>query len=845
MKYIITFFITILFLSSVVFSQESSGISNNTDEQILERFQKLLDKINIFNNAGEIDNSFFPMEQKNQISEFFHNLQNNPFNSNIANNLPMGNFLGKTQIGKRFVNTEQINKTWDGTTWANSSKYSYSYDTRDNQVQYTNQTWNGTAWVNNGRASYLFDANDNRTEYIYQVWSGTWGNSFKTIYTYDGNSNLIEQLSQTWTGAWTNNSRTVSTFNADNNITQNTYQNWNGSGWDNSSKDTNTYDTNRNNILSETKNWSGGAWTNSSKSDRTFNANNKLTELINSTWNGTAWVNSSRNSYTYDANNNITEYLYQTWDVSTWKNANKTNVSYNAHNDITEYIYQSWSGTVWINVYKYLWSYDSRFNLTEALFKTWDVSVWKDYLKQNITYDTDDNLTESVTQSWNGSVWNNTYQYLYTYTAGHYSTSINLIQNYNFGDPTQTTSYQIIGLPGDNTIPVSDIVSGTPGADGDWRAFWDAGTGAFTEYNGSDIFKFTPGKAFWILSKNPININQNVNTVKVKNGTYSIPLHNEWNLISNPLDKNISWNSIQNLNSITQPIHFYQNGSYSNPVSFEMYKGYYFFNATHLPVLIIPYQGSAFLPKQNSINENELQIAVYSNTEQKAFIGIGISNEAKVGVDLLDIFAPPSQFSDVSINLINNNLETNYKLLQKDYRPEIGEGQEFDFIVKNTSANDVDMIISGTNYFGNNKVFLLDKGMWKLYDLNQINSFEVRKNTEKKEFSILIGTEEFILQKKADIMPTEFSLYQNYPNPFNPNTKIRFSVPIDEKRKTQEVNLVVYDILGNEVATLINEQKEPGFYEVEFNASKFSSGVYIYRLQSGSYIASKKMIVLK
>ncbi|MFH1196950.1 MAG: T9SS type A sorting domain-containing protein [bacterium] len=87
----------------------------------------------------------------------------------------------------------------------------------------------------------------------------------------------------------------------------------------------------------------------------------------------------------------------------------------------------------------------------------------------------------------------------------------------------------------------------------------------------------------------------------------------------------------------------------------------------------------------------------------------------------------------------------------------------------------------------------------------------------------------------------DFQLYQNYPNPFNPTTSIKYQVP-----RIENVSLKVYDILGNEVATLVNEQKEPGFYEVEFNASNLSSGVYFYLLRVGDNFNSvKKMIVLK
>ncbi len=88
--------------------------------------------------------------------------------------------------------------------------------------------------------------------------------------------------------------------------------------------------------------------------------------------------------------------------------------------------------------------------------------------------------------------------------------------------------------------------------------------------------------------------------------------------------------------------------------------------------------------------------------------------------------------------------------------------------------------------------------------------------------------------------PKEYSLGDNYPNPFNPTTTISYSIPTDEK-----VVLKIYDILGNEVALLVNEEKTAGKYRVEFNASLLSSGVYIYKLQAGDFISSKKMLLLK
>jgi CHRD domain/Secretion system C-terminal sorting domain len=88
--------------------------------------------------------------------------------------------------------------------------------------------------------------------------------------------------------------------------------------------------------------------------------------------------------------------------------------------------------------------------------------------------------------------------------------------------------------------------------------------------------------------------------------------------------------------------------------------------------------------------------------------------------------------------------------------------------------------------------------------------------------------------------PIEFVLRQNFPNPFNPSTTITYQIP-----ELSKVTLNVYDIIGNEIATLVNEEKQSGTYSVEFDATKLSSGIYLYRLQADNFIATKKLILLK
>jgi hypothetical protein len=90
------------------------------------------------------------------------------------------------------------------------------------------------------------------------------------------------------------------------------------------------------------------------------------------------------------------------------------------------------------------------------------------------------------------------------------------------------------------------------------------------------------------------------------------------------------------------------------------------------------------------------------------------------------------------------------------------------------------------------------------------------------------------------VFPTEFKLSQNYPNPFNPSTTFRYSIP-----QTSKVVIKVYDILGNEIVTLMDEEKSIGTYELTWNAASLSSGVYFYQLKAGEYTAVKKMILLR
>ena len=98
-----------------------------------------------------------------------------------------------------------------------------------------------------------------------------------------------------------------------------------------------------------------------------------------------------------------------------------------------------------------------------------------------------------------------------------------------------------------------------------------------------------------------------------------------------------------------------------------------------------------------------------------------------------------------------------------------------------------------------------------------------------------IGDDEGLL-----LTPNNYNLAQNFPNPFNPRTTIQYSIP-----QRSSVTLKVFDVLGKEISTLVNEEKDRGVYTVNFDASQLASGIYLYKLQAGSFVETKKMILIR
>jgi hypothetical protein len=191
--------------------------------------------------------------------------------------------------------------------------------------------------------------------------------------------------------------------------------------------------------------------------------------------------------------------------------------------------------------------------------------------------------------------------------------------------------------------------------------------------------------------------------------------------------------------------------------------------------------------------------------------------------------------SSVTFTSVDYDLDGDVDILYATTSKEIS-------ILLNDGSGNFESIVAcnpvGGNTFSGDALTILHS------NLNSDNLPDIAVLTQSDSFYIYLNAgwiPTAIRQSEEEILSVNsYELSQNYPNPFNPSTTIRYSVP-----ERSNVVLKIYDILGSEVSTLVNEDKDAGIYSVNFNASHLASGIYLYRLQAGSFVQTKKMIIIK
>ena len=438
------------------------------------------------------------------------------------------------------------------------------------------------------------------------------------------------------------------------------------------------------------------------------------------------------------------------------------------------------------------------------------------------------------------------------------------------GDST-LAGYRLIAVPMELTNPSSFDVLETLGQYNTtvWRFF--ALRPDYATRIGNDQYEeldqgttFTPGSAFWVISRKDWILQTGQATSIPTNEPFTMTLHAGWNFISNPFAFPLSVQNISLSSGITPLLKDFQ-GEWMDGDSLRVFTGYAI-DAGDIgdQVLTIDPTSASIGGKQGSVDHLSalawsIQIKAKSNIGSDSHNRIGISSEASSGWDLLDRAEPPVIGDYLSVSFPHPDWGKIHTRYEMDVRPPPIKGDTWDLDVISATAQSVQLTFDGieevpTHY----SIELVDNTNKTSFDLRTSNTYTIHTTGDGIQYplTVIIGEKAFIedQNESLDLIPDGYRLDQNYPNPFNPTTAIRYAVPT-----TAIVTLEVYNPLGQVVATLVNqESRESGYHMANWNArsddgAPVSSGLYLYRLTitstSGTHshpvILTRKMMLVK
>ena len=430
------------------------------------------------------------------------------------------------------------------------------------------------------------------------------------------------------------------------------------------------------------------------------------------------------------------------------------------------------------------------------------------------------------------------------------------------------TSYHIFSVPLelDHKSPEAIIVDDLGSYNiNQWRFFditTDPATGAVKKMEFPNTAKMTPGKAFWLIIKNSSRfIDTGPGTTIPTSEPFPITLSKGWNLIGNPF--NFAAVAVDTF-SDGRPLSFYayESGQWTDPLTpaqkdFQPFEGYAVFCSTACTMFVNPdrFAIGNTLAKKETIPENEILWSVRIRAQcEKARDGNNVAavvNGSSRAWDRMDHPEPPVIGEYVSVYFPHQEWSQFSKRYCTDFRPESEKGDEWEFEITTNIRDVVNLSFAGVESVPSEyDIWLIDKTLKITRNLRQHNSYSVagRGSENPKRLTLLVGRPNYTDEKLTEyqLIPNTYELSQNFPNPFNPATTIQYGLPNHER-----VTLKVYNLLGEEVLTLVNnEQKEKGFHVAIWdgrneNGSIVASGIYIYRLTAGSFVMTKKMALVK
>jgi len=395
-----------------------------------------------------------------------------------------------------------------------------------------------------------------------------------------------------------------------------------------------------------------------------------------------------------------------------------------------------------------------------------------------------------------------------------------------------------------------------------WRlGHFDSRGDSVIEYpNTPDVI---PGRSYWLITRytstyGAAGVTVMPNLTYQDRSYYEVPLERGWNQLANPFAFPINWGSVlfsydgsvigHDTLLIDNIAYLFTGTAYTSASILRPWDGFFVFIKKDGVTIMFPYEDA--LEKKNSYSTGlaqsetpafdwALQIALEANGFIDDGNFIGTRADATVGADWFDLADPPPPPGKPRLAF---KLPDGERYLRRyDIRPPVEDGAVWDIDILNTSGcrlSITDIITLPENL----QVWLtLDIGT--VIPLTKDTTVYIADNIRGAR--LIVGNSDYVEKEITPLIPKNYALYQNYPNPFNPETSIRFALP-----EAGLVKIEIFNILGQKVTTLLDRDMPAGVNEVVWNGAgdtgrNISTGVYFYRLTSGAFVQSKKMILLK
>ena len=450
-----------------------------------------------------------------------------------------------------------------------------------------------------------------------------------------------------------------------------------------------------------------------------------------------------------------------------------------------------------------------------------------------------------------------------------------------FDDPRASSSYRLVGLPGQIDEDVAATLSGDP--DTGWRVFRDPGDAAnnLDTYDGSDAFRFAPGRGFWMLSRDDWDVDTTVDPLALdEDSTTTVPLQDGWNILSNPLDRPVEWGATLGLaanDGLTEPL-WHWDGEWSEVGTFTSARegtAYYLFNDTGLDALTLAH------PDVNDAalsSETAVVAATSDEAETLSFTATLEVNEIegrmiKLGTVTLGhapeahaTRMPPAHFLPAQFSVQSEEADEIAALSQlikenPSGRDATEDGLAFDLRLdmatsqagageespneesldeKSMREQTVDITLRealAPEQFPGDEALMIGPDGTR-HDLRQMEAGEaipVTLTASPAALRVLIGSDAFIDEELQ--VPEEIAFGPAYPNPSRGSVTVEVALP-----SAAEAEIVLYDMIGRRVATLHNGELQRGLNQVQWSGDNLASGMYFLRLQTGGQIFTEKVV---